>query len=222
MDSNDATILTEAWQPDHWSIPHVLFFFVLALFGATWRDCLLAVYAWKALEALPWLDMAVAPDALIVDPLEAFYGWLAVWVLRRWGSPGYRVLPLEVRDWTWWWTVMLAFTPLIAQTFGVVTVKLEGKPRELAGFGEHHAWALSFAWALAVAYVCAPTRWPALFTWLVFGYASFYYTAQLIALDYGYNGWYLATWVHSGLLIADLWLLLFAPRPRPPGDHSAA
>jgi len=222
MDGNDETILTNAWQPDHWSIPHVLFFLVFALLGATWRDVLLVSYAWKAVEATPWVDVAVAPDALIVDPLEALYGWIAVWFLRRYGSPGYAVCPLEDRGWAWWRVALVAYAPLLAQTIGAATQAYEDKPRPVLGVDEHYVWGASFGWALATTMVCAPRQWPGRFAWSVWGWFIFYYTAQLIAFHYNYNGWFLATWVHLGLVALISMLFIFTSRPRPPGYLTAA
>lgn len=215
----EADILENAWQTDRWSIPHVLFFFVGALLGTTWRDTLLLLYFWKALEALPWVDIVVAPDALIVDPLEALYGWYAVLFLRRFGSPFYAVRPLECRGADWWRVVILAFLPLIAQTAAKGWVE-EADAARMLGIGEHRLWGLSFAWALGVVYACSPRRWARSFTWSVIVYFIVYYGAQLLAYSYVYNGWFLASWLHLGLLAADGWLLLFHNRPT--GYHSEA
>ena len=222
MDSNDRTILIEPNQTDHWSIPHVLFFFISALLGTTWRDTLLMVGAWKALEATPWLDIAVAPDALIVDPLEALYGWLAVCFLRRYGSPGYAVAALESRSWSWWRVALIAYLPLFAQTMGALGMASTDGPRMLIGIREHYIWGASFTWALAVVMVSAPRQWPGRLAWGTWAYMTIYYAAQLAAYNRGYNGWFLATWLHLGLIVVSVWYVIFASRPQSPDYTSEA
>ena len=131
----------------------------------------------------------------------------------RFGSPGYAVLPLECRGWDWWRVALLAYLPLMAQEFAPSVIVEGESSHQILGIGEHYVWGASFAWALGVVMVCAPRRWPVRFTWGVFGYFTIYYTAQLLAYHYGYNGWFLASWLAIAIEVADGLLILFASRP---------